>query len=276
MLITKASGEQVLYESQKLIDSLTKTGAADSLVKKIVQEVEAELYPGISSKKIYQKAFSLLRKASRPSAAKYKLKRALLELGPSGYPFEKYMGALLTHRGYEVKVGQVMQGKCVTHEVDVFGVKEKHCIAVECKFGNTSHKKVDVKVSLYIHSRFRDLRNRWKSLPEYQGYTFGGWIMTNTDFTEDAIQYGICAGMKLISWNYPEKGNLKELIEESRLYPVTSLSSLTKAEKKQLLEKGIVMSKDLPAHQKVLEEMRCKPSKIRRIMEEVEGLCGHC
>ena len=47
------------------------------------------LYPGITTKEIYRRAFSMLRKASAHLAAEYKLKKAFQELGPSGYPFEK-------------------------------------------------------------------------------------------------------------------------------------------------------------------------------------------
>ena len=274
ILITKASGEKVPYEREKLKNSLSRAGANDQLAATIMAEVEAQLVDGISSKKIYQHAFRLLRKTSRPSAAKYKLKRALMELGPSGYPFEKYIGEILTYQGYEVQVGLIMQGGCISHEVDVFATQADKCIAVECKFGNSNGKKVDVKVALYIHSRFRDLSAAWKQKPELKDKKHEGWIITNTTFSGDAITYARCAGLNIISWDYPQSGNLKDLVEISRLYPVTSLTTMTTHEKKQLLAKGIVMSKELIQHKKLLEDMHLRPAKIRKIMDEVEGLCG--
>ena len=274
ILITKASGEKVPYEREKLRSSLTKAGANEQLAATIMAEVEAQLVDGISSKKIYQHAFRLLRKISRPSAAKYKLKRALMELGPSGYPFEKYIGEILKYQGYEVQVGLVMQGRCITHEVDVFATRDESCIAVECKFGNSNGKKVDVKVALYIHSRFRDLSSAWSRDDTLKDKKHEGWIITNTTFSADAITYATCAGLNIISWDHPKSGNLKDLVEISRLYPLTSLTTMTTHEKRQLLAKGIVMSKEIAQHLKLLEQMHLSNSKIKKIMEEVEGLCG--
>ncbi|MGS0527278.1 hypothetical protein ACU8V7_21050 [Zobellia nedashkovskayae] len=45
-------------------------------------------------------------------------------MGPTGFPFERFIGALLTYSGYETKVGIVMDGICVTHEIDVVAEKK--------------------------------------------------------------------------------------------------------------------------------------------------------
>lgn len=274
MMITKASGEQVLFEAEKLRNSLAKAGASDQVISRILDDISAKLYPGIPTKKIYQQAFAMLKRQSRPSAARYKLKRAIMELGPTGYPFEKYVGEIFKDQGFTVEVGVIEQGNCVTHEVDVLGEKDNRRIAVECKYGNRADKKVDVKVPLYIHSRFRDLSREWKKSEVHRSKQHEGWIVTNTSFTEDAIQYGICSGLHLISWNFPKTGNLKQLIDHCHLYPVTSMTSLTKKEKKGLLDKGIVLCRELLANEEVLEDVMIPNNRIRKIMEEAEGLCG--
>jgi len=155
--ITKASGEKVPFSEEKLRQSLERSGATESQIDFVVDEVNDLLYDGIPTGKIYRKAYDMLRKRSRSKAARYKLKKAIMELGPSGYPFERFVGAILEQQGFRSEVGVVVEGKCVSHEIDVIAVKNSKLILVECKFHNRPGVKCDVKVPLYIHSRFRDV-----------------------------------------------------------------------------------------------------------------------
>ncbi len=155
--ITKASGERVLFSEKKLRHSLERSGATESQIDYVVDEVNDLLYEGIPTGKIYRKAYEVLRKRSRPKAARYKLKKAIMELGPSGYPFEQFVGAILEKQGFSVEVGTVVAGRCVNHEIDVLAAKNSKLVMVECKFHNRPGVKCDVKVPLYIHSRFRDV-----------------------------------------------------------------------------------------------------------------------
>ena len=271
--IKKASGDLVPYEGNKLRESLRKAGADDETIHRIVEKVESGLVEGMSSKKIYQQAYALLKKTGPPCAAKYKLKMAVMELGPSGYPFEKFVGEILNHQGYTTQVGIVMQGEGITHEVDVFGVKGQKQIMVECKFGNTETKKVDVRVSMYIHSRFRDLRNAWEKNPEYKGRHYEGWIVTNSRFTEDAQAYGVHYKMNLVSWGFPRNGNLRQLIEATGLYPVTTLVALTKKEKQKLLSKGLVLCRDIREQGKLLASIGVSPARMKKAFQEIDSLC---
>ncbi|HRK59243.1 MAG TPA: ATPase, partial [Candidatus Kapabacteria bacterium] len=112
---------------------LRRSGANTEQIQHVIQELKPLLYEGISTKKIFHYAFRLLKKKSRPSAAKYHLKKAIMDLGPSGYPFEIFVGEILRHRGFSVKIGQIVQGHCVEHEVDIVGQKDDVKIMVECK-----------------------------------------------------------------------------------------------------------------------------------------------
>ena len=277
ILVTKASGETVPFEVNKLRESLSNSGAPPSTIEYIVNQVQDLLYPGIPTKKIYQTAFAYLKRQKNASAARYKLKRAIMELGPSGYPFEKFVGELIHNQGYEVEVGVTEMGKCVSHEIDVLGEKGNTRIAVECKFGNSHDKKVDVRVSLYIHSRFKDLEAAWLTQEAHAHKTCQGWIVTNGTFSEDALRYGNCMGLHLVSWNYPESnGNLKDWIDTCQLYPITSLTSLTKKEKQEFIDQGFIMCRDLlstEAH-RILDELRIPNNRRKKMEAEIFGLCG--
>ena len=274
-LIKKASGETVKFSEEKLRTSLQRVGATEEQIDTVIDEVSEKLYEGITTKKIYRLAFNLLKYSSRHIAAKYHLKQAIMELGPSGYPFEKYIGEILHSQGYTVKVGETVQGKCVKHEVDVIARINNQQLLIECKYHNQPGIFCDVKVPLYIHARFKDVEDQWIKSQGNETMIYQGWVVTNTRFSTDAIQYGACAGLKLVGWDYPIKGSLKEQIDTLGLYPITCLTSLTKIEKQRLLDKKIVLCQEINHNQKLLEQIGVKASRINTILKETQRLCNH-
>ena len=268
--ITKRNGEKVPFNVQKLINSLDRSGASEADIEQVIREVGNNLVDGMSTHKVYQLAYSILRKVSRHAAGKYKLKKAIFELGPTGYPFERFVGELLKNQGYQVEVGQIVQGFCVQHEVDVIAEKDNRRYIIECKWHSDLSTKSDVKVSLYFHSRFQDIKKQWEKQANNHLLFHEGWLVTNTRFTDDALQYGECAGLRMISWDYPEKGSLKDRIDLSGLHPITALQSLTKREKEMLLEKNIVLCRDITGQ--ALETAGIKSSRFRKILQEAEEI----
>lgn len=272
IIVTKASGEKVPFSIQKLQQSLRRVGADDSLISDVVGELTPQLYENIPTKKIYKLAFKILRKVSKPHAARYKLKEAILQLGPSGYAFEKFIGEILKSQGFNVEVGVVVDGYCVKHEVDVVAQKGDLHYIIECKFHNEPGIKCDVKIPLYIQARFQDIQKKWSSLPGHATKSHQGWVVTNTKFSSDAIQYGACAGLHLLGWDYPSHGSLNELIDASGLHPITCLSSLTRSEKEELLEKKIVLSKELYDNSQLLNTIGVSSERRGTILKEVSDL----
>jgi len=271
--IIKANGEKSVFDSKKLFSSLTRSGADEGLAHDIVKAITSELHPGISTKKIYKKAFSLLKERSRFLAARYNLKNAIMILGPSGYPFERFVGELLRYQGFKVEIAKMVAGKCVNHEVDVIAEKDNHHFMIECKYHNQPGTLTDVKIPLYIQSRFLDVAEQWKRQPGHEHKFHQGWVVTNTRFTLDAIQYGNCASLKLLGWDYPTKGSLKHLIDSLGLYPITTLTSLTLTEKKALLEMKLVLCRELYGNQTILSQVGIKGPRIKTILEECHNLC---
>ena len=268
--IRKRSGDLVTFDQQKLKQSLERTGAGEQEIQKIIQVVNSKLVDGMSTHKVYQMAYSILRKQSHRAAGKYRLKKAIFELGPTGYPFERFVGELLKNQGYKVEVGKIVQGHCVQHEVDVVAEKDNKKFMIECKFHQQPDRKSDVKVSLYIHSRFLDIEKEWnKNTAENQRF-HQGWIVTNTRFTDDAIQFGKCAGLNLISWDYPKSGSLKDRIDISGLHPITALQTINKKEKQALLENDKVLCQDISKDD--LLTIGIKENRINKVLSEVEEI----
>jgi hypothetical protein len=272
--IRKKNGDVVDFDVNKLRAALERSGATEKEIRDVINKVRAEIYNGISTHKIYQIAYSILRKSSWRAAGHYRLKKAMLEMGPTGYPFEKFVGKLLELQGYQVEVGQIVPGKCVTHEIDVIARKHGKQLMVECKYHSDETGKSDVKVSLYIHSRFLDVVESWKQIPENKGFAFEGMLVTNSRFTDDALQYGLCAGLKMVSWDYPQGNSIKDWIDRTGAYPITSLESLKKNELEDLMEKGIVLCKDILEHPKILEGVVFPEKRLEVVLKEVNSLAG--
>ncbi len=241
--IKKASGITEDFNPDKLLGSLIRAGADRDQAQEVISLIIPDMQPYTSTKKIFRLARKYLRQFNRSTVLRYSLKKSLLRFGPSGYPFEKYVGELFKNYGYSVNTGVLLGGKCVTHEVDVFAFNDNEIRLVECKYRNRVENAPDVKVAMYFDSRFRDLRAGMKT--QYPGKSFSGWLVTNTRFTNDAIKYAACSGLKLISWRYPDKGSLEQMIEEKKLYPVTVISSLTSGQTRQLFEQKVILMKDL-------------------------------
>ena len=273
VLVKKSSGEYEDFQIEKLINSLRRAGANEVIVKDIAHKVYEQLEEGMTTKRIYEAAFKMLKAKSRVSAFKYKLKKALMELGPSGFPFEKLVGKLLAHEGFETKVGVIVQGNCVQHEVDVIAQKgEKHYM-IECKYHSDQGRFCNVKIPLYIHSRFLDVEKQWRRKKGHQNKIHKGGLYTNTRFTSDAINYGNCVGLLMTSWDYPKESGLKDRIDQAGLHPLTALTSLTKAEKTKLLDKGIVLCKELRENPELLDKVAIPNSRQKRILEDSLELC---
>jgi Holliday junction resolvase-like predicted endonuclease len=273
VLIKKYSGEFEAFDINKLINSLRRSRADEEVIPDIARKVEEQIEEGMTTRKIYQIAFKMLKSKSPVSASKYKLKKAIMELGPSGFPFEKFVGKILHYEGFETEGGVIKQGNCVKHEIDVIAQKGNKHFMIECKYHSDQGRVCNVKIPLYIQSRFLDVKKQWEHQKDHEKKSHLGGVYTNTRFTSDAIQYGTCVGLLLTSWDYPQGNGLKDRIDKAGLHPLTALTSLTKAEKTKLLDTGIVLCKELVENPGFLEQIGISNPRRKKILEDSEELC---
>lgn len=273
IIVKKYSGEEVLFSREKLDRSLERSGASEEIIEKVYDELKRDLVDGITTTQIYRKAFQILRRFTRSTAARYSLRKGIMELGPSGYPFEQIVGEAIHHMGYETKVSQIVQGHCVSHELDVVARNSDELFMVECKFYNSQGKNCNVQVPLYIHSRFNDVKKIWEKDPANQGLKLSGWVVTNTRFTGDALDYGKCAGLNMISWDYPRGNGLKEIVEASGLFPITVLTSLTRKQKEILLQNNVVLCRQLLEKPEAFGRLGLSHKIQEKVLAEAKDLC---
>ncbi len=266
--IVKADGTSEEFDPTKLEHSLRRAGASDDLIKSILDRILVDIGEEESTSSIYTKAFEYLKEGEHVPAARYAMRRALLELGPTGFPFEDFMGEIYRALGYTVRVGTIIEGRCVEHEVDLIAEKGNECVAAELKFHNQAGFKTDTKVALYVHARFLDLQK------SSDCKVTKPLLITNTKFTSGAIDYASCVGLDLISWSYPEKGNLQDLIQETKVYPITVLTTLNQEEKKMLMEASMPLCSAIAQDPDVMLRAGIHKNRIDAAIAESRALCA--
>jgi len=275
MKIVKHSGNIVDYNPLKLEQSLLKSGASQMVVETILDTIEKEIYEGISTKQIYKMAFGLLKKTSNSHAARYNLKEAIRLLGPAGFFFEKYIARLFSSEDYQAVTNFILQGKCVSHEIDVLVKKDNAIAMIECKFHMGKDANSDVKVPMYILSRFNDLKDNRHTIFTRNDTISKCWIVTNNRFTTDAIAFAKCSKLNLLSWNYPDNNNLKTKNDTNYLYPITCLTTLSLAEKDKLLVLDVILVKELINNSECLEKIGLSSNRIKNVLKEATELCQY-
>ncbi|GIW62771.1 MAG: hypothetical protein KatS3mg090_0597 [Patescibacteria group bacterium] len=254
--VIKSDGSLQKFKRRKLIKSLINSGVKRKLANSIAYDLEKRLQGSvIKSNELFSLAYDLVKERSFGLHLNYSLKSALFRLGPTGYPFEKFVASVLRSYGYVVTVDVVLSGSCVDHEIDVLAEKKDKVFFVESKFHNSASVKTNVKTTLYIYARYLDLIENKDNLDKWQGKNLQPWIFTNTKFTQDAIKYAFCKGFRLTSWNYPERNSLAKIIEKKLLHPITIFSELDDATLKSAFEKGIVTLKDFMENSELSEKV---------------------
>jgi len=259
MRVLKNDGTLEVFDRRKVEIALEKSGASAHLAHEVTDIVEGRLHESMRTSEIYRLAFETLAEYKPGAAFRYGLKRALLGMGPEGYPFETYVGAVLSSHGHETKLRQILNGKCIQHEVDVVAKKDGKTIMYECKYHNRPGLRCHIQNALYTYARLLDLRD--------VGVVESGVLATNTKFSYDVIQYAQCAGLGLLGWSYPQVGSLQQLIEAQKLYPVNMLSGVDRHIFYRLHSSSIITVKEFllatdtrleraGVHRKAIESMR--------------------
>ena len=263
LLITKASGLKEPLDLSKLSGTLERLGLASQVAHEISQAVAESLPSQTTSDEILQRTLAELRRRDKKLAARYNLKRAIMDLGPTGFPFEHYVARILNAYGYETTVGQRVPGYCVVHEVDVVAKKGNRHIIIECKYHNDRGSASDLHVAMYTHARFLDIQARWEdqenSRRGQEAHFHEVWLVTNTRCTSDAIAYAQCHDVKILAWNFPpssgadsgeaspSRSSLERVIEYKNLYPITVLPAVRPALRDALFAKNLYLASDLSA-----------------------------
>jgi len=228
---------------EKVKRACGRAGAPVQVCERVAKEVEAQARDGMTTKEIYGIVQEVLNKEHPPVAARLNLREAIIKLGPIGYDFEKYVARVLAAYGYKTELPPILQGACTTHEIDVLATKEGRTAMIECKLRHEIGIYISIKDTMSTWARFLDLvdGSQIGKCPHVDEC----WLVTNSRFSHDSIQYGHCKNMVMLSWDHPRERPLPAWIDDKRLYPITIIERLGTETQKRLIEAGYVMLHDL-------------------------------
>lgn len=273
--ILKSTGEIEEFDRNKLRESLLRASASLVTTNDVIKKIEKKIREGMSTQEIYKIAFSLLNKKEKRTAMRYSLKRSIIDFGPTGFPFEKYIAEIFKKKGYKTMTGVILRGKCIEHEIDVLAYDENELVLIEVKFHNSLSIKTDTKVALYVKARWDDLKdNEVKIDKQITQKPTRELIVTNTNFTDNAIEYALCSNMGMISWNYPNKGSLFDLIHDTKLHPVTVMEELSKHQRQYLIDNGYITVNQVIENPKILNKIGLNQSKSDKLLANIKIICG--
>jgi len=277
MYVIKNSGEKEEFKPEKIMRTCIAAGASKKVADKIIKIISKKIYNGITTKKLLKMVIDLLEKEKyQHVAARYDSKNSILRLGPSGYPFEKFFAKLLAEYGYEVKVGTLVFGASIEHEIDILAEKDKKMHMIECKYHNALGIYTPVRDVLYTYARFLDLQEGFKM--KRCEKMDAVWVASNTKFSSDSILYAKHNGIKLTSWKYPKKESIKDLLVRKRLYPITVLRTIKKLELRNLIDANIIFCKDLSKGDvnKLEALTRIPKNRLMLLVEEARNIVRKC
>lgn len=270
MKVVKYSGEVEEFDAEKIKRTIIGAGGSKKLAENAVQEVMRQYHEGMTTKEILTILLGLLKK--EPGVAeRYDLKRAIMSLGPSGFPFEIFFAHVLEHYGYSTKIDEKLIGNNIIHEIDIVaekipsGKQAGKKFMIECKYHNKPGIRTKVRYAKKTYGTFLALKN----------YNFDQpWLATNTKCSFDTIEYAKSVNLKITSWTYPKDESLRSMIENQKLYPITILQSLPNRIKEKLYNSKILIAQDLLQYstQELKQKLQLPEKEIAQIVRKVKDI----
>ena len=241
--VLKRDRTEEIFSKEKLCASLTQIGAGEHTARYVCNMIDQSIDLKISTDEIFKRTRDYLYRIDPNLSALYALERGLSTLGPSGFAFEQYIAAIFVEMGYQVQTNVYLKGEGVDHEIDVYAEKGNIIFISEAKYKNDFKLKTHINHVMYADARLQDIRRRARREGDPREYYM--WVVTNTKFTDNAINYVAYRDIQLLGWNYPPFINLMKLVSGKKMYPVTILPSITKSVLKKLAHKELILVKYL-------------------------------
>jgi hypothetical protein len=243
IMVTKWNGSHEKYDPKKVRRTLVRVGASNEVANQVLERIKIELYDGITTSEILDMVFEFLKDYKPSVSFMNDLRSALGEMRPKP-DFERYVRDLMESQGYKAKPGGVIQGFCVTHEIDGVLRKNGKTVYLEVKNHADTHTYTPFSVTLVAKAKLDDILKGYEN--ELNDVDFDEvLIVCNTRLTEHARRFAECVGIRHLGWNEPVGSGIEALINETSLYPVTMIRGLSDGEIDTLGSEGIITLSDL-------------------------------
>jgi hypothetical protein len=269
MLVRKADGSFQQFDNEKVARTCLRMGADKQTAYEIASKVETRLYEGIPTSKILQMVFQYMRRC-RPCVRNLLDLRKGISLMGSKPEFEAFVRAILARNGFEVSPNQLLIGKCVLHEVDGVVRKNGFTYFLEAKHHLNYHALTGLDESRIARAVLEDVAEGF-ALGRSVLKIDGAMIVTNTRYSEEAMQYGRCRGILQIGWSLPSGHGLQDLIEGTNLFPLSCLRNLKRDVREKLVNSGVVLFEQMLNEEtaELARKTRLPQRVIRKIRDDV-------
>ena len=269
--VRKANGQLQPFTRDKIVRTCLRLRAPLDVAEEIAGKLEKEVYNGMRTDEILRRIYNLLAEYNKVYLLHKDLRKAVSEM-KSAPDFEVLVNELMRAEGYSTEMNRIVRGKCTSHEVDVFAYEDNERYMVEVKHHEDPHYYIGKSIPLQYWATMVDINEG-----TYKNYKL--IIVSNSKYSDHAVQYAKCRGIKLIGWSYPPSNSLEKLIEKYRLHPITYLKSTNSFELDEFSKLRIVTLKDLAnysinelARRSLLKKDRLEELQImaKKILEFIE------
>jgi Holliday junction resolvase-like predicted endonuclease len=272
VFVTKFNGRKELFQKEKVVRTCMRMRASLQQARDVADKIESKLYEGIRTKEILKMIFRYMEEYRPEIKHEIDLKEAISLLRPKE-DFEQFVRLILEEYGYRMRPNEIIKGKCVEHEIDAIAEMDGRTVMVEVKHHLNHHVYSGIEVCMVAQSRFEDLSEGFKE--GLQKIKFDKvLIVCNTKFSDYAKNYADCKGMELIGWKMPLERGLEQMIERKKLYPITFLKDLDRADEARLGNAGIVLLKQLVETnmEKLHERTGISKNKLKGLVEKAREI----
>ncbi len=270
--VINSTGDREPFSPRKVYRSARRAGASKALAQKTVTLIEPKVKSGMKTSVIYREIKKILYKENPGVNIRFSLKTGMRKLGPSGFPFEKFIGEVFSRLGFEVRTNVYLSGACLEdYEIDFLAKKGSLVYVGECKYRNLAGDKVHLDDVLANQARFLDLlAGSYFKSNTYKDCQIRSIMVTNEKFTSRAAAYSYCQRIEFLGWRHPNNKGLEHLIEKNGLYPITILPSLKGHLQDVLVSKEIMLVKDILRIRP--EELGMPPQYLNSVIGEARLL----
>jgi len=263
--VRKADGRLEPYDGSKIMRTALYLGLDREDAERIEREVLEKAYDGIPTSEILAMIRDLAEEIRPELSQARDIREAISAMRPKP-DFEDYARIVLREAGYLVEPGRLLEGRCVSHEIDGIAFKGDEVFVVEVKHHFNHHAYTGLGTVLELWAALEDLREGYKL--GFHPYAFTSAILVcNTKISQHAEQYARCKGIMYMGWRYPRAFALSDIVSSKKIYPITMIKSLSAEAVAKLGDRGIVTLNQL---------LRLKADEIASIMgaslEEAERL----
>jgi len=270
IFVVNSRGEREPFSFRKVYQSARRVGASKKFARQIAEKIRFTAKDGTRTDEIFNQVKKMLSQEIPGAALKFNLKKAMKKMGPTGFPFEKYVAEIFSRQGFKVRLNQHIQGACLNYEIDFLAEKGNLLYLAECKYRNLFNNLVHANDALISYARFLDIKKGGFASKR----NLKALLATNTKFTTRTIKYSRCYNIELLGWRYPKGRGLEYFIDSQKLYPITILPSLDEKLADFFVSKKMMLAEDVLGVDlmRLAKEFKVPVKRLERLAKEADIL----